>query len=32
MEKKDSPAQVSLRLVSRLDDFLEQNPIVTTKH
>lgn len=29
---KDSPAQFNLRLFSRLDDFLEQNPIVTTKH
>lgn len=30
--KSDSPAQFNLRLFSRLDDFLEQNPIVTTKH
>ncbi|KYN13963.1 hypothetical protein ALC57_13839 [Trachymyrmex cornetzi] len=30
---KNLPAQVSFRLVSRLDDFLEQNPIdFTTKH
>ncbi|KYN41008.1 hypothetical protein ALC56_04601 [Trachymyrmex septentrionalis] len=30
---KDLPAQVSFRLISRLDDFLEQNPIdFTTKH
>ncbi|EGI66211.1 hypothetical protein G5I_05329 [Acromyrmex echinatior] len=29
----DLPAQVSFRLISRLDDFLEQNPIdFTTKH
>lgn len=28
---KDSPTQVSFRLVSRLDDFLEQNPIVSNK-
>ena len=31
--RKDLPAQVSFRLISRLDDFLEQNPIdFTTKH
>lgn len=32
IEGKDLPAQFNLRLLSSLDDFLEQNPIVTTKH
>ncbi|KYM83105.1 hypothetical protein ALC53_06371 [Atta colombica] len=32
-KQQDLPAQVSFRLISRLDDFLEQNPIdFTTKH